>query len=209
MDPNLLATLLNGSLFLTFLSIAIRAFTLYIQLRSPRLFILGLSMSTAALTAAADTVSGTITHIQLNTDWFLYIGQTVSLGYLFLSYFCRSDMALRRLLQWQIISTFPLLLLLLLSPILPAFPNPTVQVILSSSRCLICFLIFSRYASSFVITKETLFGFLMSTAFLLLSIGYFLILPRLLFTQMDLLDQMGDVIRIAGVVTILIGYLRG
>lgn len=209
MDANLLTLLLNGSLFLVFMSIAVRAFVLYMQLRSPRLCILGLSMCTIALTAAADTASGDITSILLNTDWFLYIGQAVSLGYLFLSLFCRSDMTLRRLFRWQMLASVPVLLLLLAAPVLPAMPNVTVKLILSGSRFLICFLIFSYYAVSFIAIKETLFGFLMSVAFFLLTIGYFLILPGMLFAHMEILDQTGDIIRIAGVVTLLMGYLLG
>ncbi len=208
MDPNLLANLLNGLLCIASLSIAVSAFARYIQLRSPRLLILGLSMGTIALTAAADT-AGNITSISLNTDWFLYIGQAVSLGYIFLSLFYRSDSSLRRLLLWQILTTVPLLLLLLLAPVLPDFPNPTIQALLSGSRSLICFLIFGRYAASFVFTKETLFGFLMSAAFLLLSIGYFLILPKILLPHMEIFDQIGDIIRIGGLVMLLMGYLLG
>jgi hypothetical protein len=209
MNIDILATLLNGSLCITSLAIGVRAFARYLQLHGPRLFILGLAMGTIALTAAADTISGTVTSVYLNTNWFLDIGQAVSLGYIFLSLFCSSDNALRRLLLWQILSTVPLLLLLLLAPALPDFPNPTVRAIVSSTRCIICFLIFGRYIYSFIFTKETRFGFLMSVAFLLLSIGYFLILPKILFAHMDMLDQMGDVIRIAGLAILLIGYIRG
>lgn len=209
MNIDVLATLLNGSLCITSLAIGVRAFARYLQLRGPRLFILGLAMGTIALTAAADTISGAITSVQINTNWFLDIGQAVSLGYIFLSLFCRSDSALRRLLLWQILSTAPLLLLLLLAPALPDFPNPTIRAILSGTRCVICFLIFGRYIHSFIFTKETRFGFLMSVAFLLLSIGYFLILPKILFAHMDILDQMGDVIRIGGLATLLVGYIRG
>jgi hypothetical protein len=50
---------------------------------------------------------------------------------------------------------------------------------------------------------------MMSIAFLLLSIGYFLILPSILFAHMEILDQMGDIIRIGGLATLLIGYIRG
>jgi hypothetical protein len=209
MNIDLLATLLNGSLCITSLAIGARAFARYLQLRGPRLFILGLAMGTIALTAAADTISGIITSIPLNTDWFLYIGQAVSLGYIFLNLFYSSDSALRRLLLWQILSTVPLLLLLLLAPALPAFPNPTIQAILSGTRCIICFLIFGRYIYSFIFIKETQFGFLMSVAFLLLSIGYFLVEPKILFAHMDILNQMGDIIRIGGLAILLVGYIRG
>ncbi len=209
MDTNLLANLLNGSLCLISLFIAVRAFVRYFQLRSPRLIILVLSMSMIALTAAADIVGENVAGMKLNTNWFLYIGQTVSFGYIFLSLFCRSDRSLRHLLLWQIIMSVPLLSLLVLSPIMPAFPDLTSQAILSGSRGLICFLIFSRYLSSFLTTKQTFFGLLMSIAFLALSVGYLLILFTLFFAHMDIVDQIGDIIRIGGLVVLLVGYVLG
>ena len=49
----------------------------------------------------------------------------------------------------------------------------------------------------------------MSGAFLLLSIGYFLILPKYFLAHQELLDQLGDVVRILGLIVLLIAYLRG
>src|SRR5690242_16420191 len=85
MSNTLIPNLLAISLFLVALFVSIRAFYTYLQARSPRLFVLGLSMAMIALTAAADFASGNITTITLNTDWFLYIGQSVSLLFIFLS----------------------------------------------------------------------------------------------------------------------------
>src|SRR5215470_15129964 len=198
MDPNTLSNILNALICIASLSIAVRAFILYAQLRSPRLSVLGLAMSVIAVTAAADTVSGSITSIALNTDWFLYIGQAVSLGFILISLFCTTDRSLRRVLLWQITAIGPVALFLLLSPVLPDFPSHNIQAVLSGSRCLICFIIFCRYISSYIFTKETLFSFLMSATFLLLSIGYFLILPKIFFAHMESLDQIGDMIRIGG-----------
>lgn len=209
MDTHLLANLLNGALCLISLFITMRSIVLYLQLRSARLFILALSMCTIAITAAADTLSGNSVNIRLNTDWFLYIGQTVSWGYIFLSLFCSSELSQRRLLLWQIVTTVPLLLLLFFASSLPNFPNPTVQAILSGSRCLVCFLIFTRYIFSFIFTKETRFSLLMSAAFLSLSLGYFLILPSLLLPHGETFDQVGDIVRIAGLVVLLVAYLQG
>jgi hypothetical protein len=50
---------------------------------------------------------------------------------------------------------------------------------------------------------------MMSVAFLLLSTGYFLILPPTIFAHMEIFDQMGDIMRIGGLATLLIGYIRG
>ena len=73
MNPTITANILNVLLAVAFLFIALRAFMLYTQLRSPRLFILGLSMTVIALTSGADFASGVVTNIHLNTDWFLSV----------------------------------------------------------------------------------------------------------------------------------------
>jgi hypothetical protein len=207
-NPTLLPNLLNILLSVVFLSISFRAFLLYVQLRSPRLFILWLSMALIACTAAADFVSGIVTNISLRTDWFLFLGQAVSFLFIFLSLLRGSEKFLRRLALWQVISTALLLLLLLLAPILPDFPNTATQALLSGSRSVICFLIFSFYVSAFL-SKETRFSLLMSGAYLLLSIGYFLILPKYFLAHQEFYDQLGDGIRILGLIVILIAYVRG
>src|SRR5215469_3582663 len=131
MDPNTLSNVLNGLICIASLSIAVRAFVLYAQLRSPRLSVLGLAMSIIALTAAADTVSGSLTTVSLNTDWFLYIGQAVSLGFILTSLFCKSDVSLRHLLLWQVTAIGPVAVFLMLSPVLPDFPSHTLQAVLN------------------------------------------------------------------------------
>jgi len=206
MDPNTTTSILNMLLMVAFLSIALRAFTLYIQLRSPRLFILGLSMTVIALTAGADFASGLLTNIRLDTDWFLYIGQFVSFTFIFLSLLFRSTPSLRRLMYWHILTTGLLLFLLVLAPVLPDFPNTLTQFTLSSTRCIICFILFSYYISS-LISKETRFSILISVAFLLLSIGYCLILPKLLVSHAEFLDQIGDMTRILGIIVLLSAYM--
>ncbi len=208
MESNTITNILNILLAVVFLSIALRALFLYAQLRSPRLFILGLSMSVIALTAAADFAGGIITSIHLNTDWFLYLGQAISFLFIFLSLLFYSTIALRRLMLWHILTSVILLSLLFSASILPELPNPITQFLLSGSRCLICFMIFSYYSSAFF-KKETRFSFLISGAFFLLSLGYSLILPKLFTTHVDFLDPLGDIIRILGVLTLMIAYLIG
>jgi len=206
MDPNITTNILNMLLTVAFLSIALRAFILYTQLRSPRLFILGLSMTVIALTAGADFASGLLTTIRLDTDWFLYIGQFVSFIFILLSLLFRSTPSLRRLMYWHILATGLLLFLLGLAPVLPDFPNTLTQFVLSFSRCMICFILFSYYISS-LISKETRFSILISAAFLLLSIGYCLILPKLLVSHVEFLDQIGDIMRILGIIVFLFAYM--
>ena len=206
MDPNITASILNVLLAVAFLFIALRAFVLYTQLRSPRLFILGLSMTVIALTSGADFASGVVTNIHLNTDWFLYVGQFVSFTFIFLSLVFCSTLSLRRLIYWHILATGMVLLLLILAPVLPGFPNTLTQFILSFARFMICFMLFSYYISSLV-SKGTRFGILISAAFLLLSIGYCLILPKLLVSHVEFLDQIGDITRIVGIIVLLSAYM--
>ncbi|TMD69665.1 MAG: hypothetical protein E6I91_01525 [Chloroflexi bacterium] len=207
MDQNLIANSLSLTLFVVSLFIALRAFYLYVQSHSHRLFILGLSMSVIALTAAAGFLGDNLTSITLNVDWFNYIGQTVSFLFILLSFVRSSDDYLRRLISWQIIASILLMLLLLMAPILPAeFPDPAVtKSLLSGSRGLICFMIFFYYVSSFM-TRETLFSLLMSAAFLLLSFGYFTIVPKYFYPN-DTLDHVGDIMRICGLLALLIVVL--
>jgi len=165
-------------------------------------------MAIIACTAAADFVSGIVTSISLRTDWFLFLGQTVSFLFIFLSLLSSSEQFLRRLVYLQVISSALLLVLLLLAPILPDFPDIATQALLSGSRSVVCFLIFSYYTSAFL-SKETRFSLLMGGAFLLLSIGYCLILPKYFLAHQEFYDQLGDGIRILGLIGILVAYISG
>src|SRR6266568_8133968 len=102
MDPNLIANALSLTLFFVALFISLRAFYLYIQVRSRRLFILGLSLGVISLTAVAGFLGDNVTSISLNVDWFNYIGQTISFLFILLSFFSESDSYLRSLIRWQI-----------------------------------------------------------------------------------------------------------
>lgn len=210
MDPNLIPNILSLTLFLIAFFISLRAFYLYVQARSRRLFILGLSMGIISLTAAAGFAGDNVTSINLNVDWFNYIGQTVSFAFILFSFVRSSDDYLRNLTRWHLLASALLCVLLLLAPILPAeFPNPAVtKTLLSGSRGIICLIIFFYYISAFV-TKETRFSLLMSGAFLLLSVGYLIIIPKYSIPNQDLLDQIGDLTRISGLLTLLTAVLLG
>ena len=58
MGTNLIPNILAVSLFIIGLYVALRAFYVYFLSRSPRLFILGLSMGIISLTAGADFALG-------------------------------------------------------------------------------------------------------------------------------------------------------
>jgi len=207
MDQNFVANSLSLTLFVVSLFISLRAFYLYTRSRSRRLFILSLSMGMISLTAVAGYAGDNITSISLNVDWFNYIGQTVSYLFILLSFFSESDSYLRRLIGWQIAASAFLLILLLLAPFLPPeFPDPAItKSILSGSRGLICFIICFYYAIVFM-DKETRFSLLMSAAFLLLCIGYSIIIPKYT-TPNDVLDRSGDLMRIAGLIFLLFAVL--
>jgi hypothetical protein len=210
MDPNLIANALSLTLFFVALFISLRAFYLYIQVRSRRLFILGLSMGVISLTAVAGFLGDNVTSINLNVDWFNYIGQTISFLFILLSLFGSSEEYLRGLMRWQVVVSLLLLCLFLLAPVLPAeFPYPAVtKSILSGSRGLICLAIFVSYFSAYM-TKETRFSLLMSIAFLFLSIGYLMIIPKYSIANLDLVDQLGDLTRICGLFTLSLAVLTG
>src|SRR6266581_2573239 len=113
MGSNLIPNILAVLLFVIALFISLRAFYVYTRSLSPRLFILGLSMGVISLTAAADFASSNITSITLNTDWFLYIGQAVSLLFILLSFLRSSETYFKGLMRWHILVSALLLCFLL------------------------------------------------------------------------------------------------
>jgi hypothetical protein len=209
-SAEMITTVLNALLSAAFLIISLRAFFLYLSARSARLFILGLAMGMIALTAAADTFSSNNSSpLQLNTDWFLFIGQAVSFFFFFLSLVVNTSNHLRGLMRWHIVLSLFLLLLLVFSPLLPDMPSPLLRTTLSGSRCLICFVIFFYYVRVFT-SKETRFAFLMNASFLLLSFGYFvLILASTLSANHALVDHVGDVMRICGGLLLFTAFMAG
>jgi hypothetical protein len=207
MDQNFVPNLLSLTLFFVSLFISLRAFYLYFQARSRRIGILAIAMGIISLTAIAGFAGDNVTSISLNVDWFNYIGQTVSFIFILLSFINASEAYLRNLMRWQLVISVLLLALMFLSPVLPPeFPSPTfTKTFLSGSRGLICHIIFYYYACSFV-KMETRFSLLMALAFLALSFGYFIILPKY-FTPNDTLDRIGDIIRVFGLIVLFFAVL--
>jgi hypothetical protein len=171
-------------------------------------------MAIIALTAAAGFIGDNVTSISLNVDWFNYIGQTVSFLFIFLSLLFKREHSLRILVGWHLLACIPLLILLILAPVLPPeFPNPVVtKTLLSGSRGVICGFIFLYYMFAFT-TKETRFSFLMGTAFLLLSVGYFIVILKYGGNSgpisADVIDRVGDITRISGSIALFIAIVRG
>ena len=207
MDPNLVPNLLSLTLFFVSLFISLRAFFLYTRSRSRRLGILAIAMGIISLTAIAGFAGDNVTSITLNVDWFNYIGQTVSFSFILLSFFGSSETYLRSVMRWQIALSILLLGLMALSPVLPPeFPSPAVtKSLLSGSRGLICHIIFYYYVVSFM-KNETRFSLLMGLAFLALSFGYWIILPKYI-TPNDALDRTGDIMRVCGLIFLFLAVL--
>ncbi|HLZ57415.1 MAG TPA: hypothetical protein VKR06_10750 [Ktedonosporobacter sp.] len=209
MDANQITTVLNAILSGIFLIISLRAFYLYIRVRSSRLFVLALSMATITLTTTFDTFGDSITrltHIQLNTDWFLFVGQAIGFLFFFLSIVLQDQDRLRVLVRYQVAISMLVLLPLLFLPAIPALSNPLLRLTLSGSRSIICFTIFFYYVTIFT-RKETRFSLLMIVSFLLLSFGYLVLLPTYLLPNQDVLDHIGDIVRICGLTLMLMGFI--
>ena len=205
MISSLIPDVLAIVLALVTAAISIRAFVTYAHSHIPLVFLLGLAMGLLALTGLADFASSHLTTLTLNTDWFLYVGQAVSFLFLFLGLLSNAEGYQRQLMIWQILTSVVVLLLLILASILPAVPPGMVKFVLSGTRCLLCFLIFFRYVSFFM-SKESRFSLLMATSFLLLSFGYLIIVLQYSVQVPVLFDNLGDVIRIGGLLLFLFAF---
>jgi hypothetical protein len=207
-SSTLIPTVLAIFLFAVALLVSLRALYIFNQTRSPRLFILGLSLGVIALTALADLISSNLTSITLNTDWFLYIGQAVSFLFILLSLISSNDAYLNRLMRVHVLVSVVLIGLLVLSPTLPPFSNVAIKAILSGSRSVICFGIFFSYISAFM-NKQTRFSLLMSIAFMLVAFGYLMIAQQYFVSDSGLFDNIGDLTRMLGLCVLLLAVFGG
>src|SRR5579863_7117608 len=145
----LIPNLLDVSLCLVALFIAVRSFDIYSRFRQYRLFILGLSMVLVSLSAAADFTSSYVKAVPLHTDWFLYIGQAVGFLFILLSLAQGSDGYLRGLMRLNILAFILLLVLLFFSPALPAI-DAVPRALFGFARFIICMVIFVVYYSAYM-----------------------------------------------------------
>lgn len=212
-SPDLLAAnwvqnILAAFLFCVTLSISIRAFLIYARTDSPRVLILGISMGVIALTALADFISSNITGVTLHTDWFLYLGQATSYLFIALSLLRSTNNYFRYLIRTQIFITALLIGIVLLSPTLPDLPFLWLRVLLSGARIVCCLAIFFSYISAYM-AKHTRFSLLMGISFVLLAFGYLVLIQKYFTANGDMLDHVGDFIRIAGLIVLFIATLIG
>ena len=172
----LLPHLLDVSLCLVALFIALRSFDMYARFHQYRLFILGLSMVLVSISAAADFISSYIIVIKLQTDWFLYIGQSVGFLFILLSLLRSSDSYLRSLMRLDIVALDLLLILRLLSPVLPPM-SMTTRTVFGFTRTIICLFILIAYFSTYV-SKPSRFSLLMSISFFFFTANYLMSLHQ-------------------------------
>lgn len=199
----LLPHLLDVSLCLVALFIAVRSFDIYARFHQYRLFILGLSMVLVSLSAAADYIASYVTAITLQTDWFLYIGQSVGFLFILLSLIGSTDTYLRGLMRLYIAVFAFLLILLFLAPIFPPM-NMTTRTVLGFSRFVICMLILIAYFSTYL-SKPSRFSLLMSISFFFFTANYLMSLQQYfvpILNQYIFRDQ-GDISGVIGLVVLV------
>jgi hypothetical protein len=203
MDNRLIPNLLDVSLCLVALFIAVRSFDLYSRLRQYRLFILGLSMVLLSLSAAADFTSSYIRAVALHTDWFLYIGQSVGFLFILLSLAQSSDRYLRSLMNLNILVFLALLFVLFLSPALPDMSN-SARTLFGFVRLIICMFILCAYFSAYL-NKPARFSFLMSAAFFFFTIDYLITLEQYVVPTLSqyLFRAPGDITGVIGLVMLV------
>lgn len=203
MDNRLIPNLLDVSLCLVALFIAVRSFDIYARFRQYRLFILGLSMVLLSLSAAADFTSSYISVVALHTDWFLYIGQSVGFLFILLSLAQSSDTYLRNLMNLNIVMFLIMLVVLFLSGALPDMPN-AARTFFGFVRLIICMLILCAYFSA-NINKPSRFSLLMSASFFFFTIDYLITLEQYVVPSLNqyLFRAPGDITGVIGLLMLV------
>ncbi len=203
MDVNIFLLVLS----ILALIIAVFAFYKYSLTLSDSLFSLGLSMGTISIAIFCGYLN--VVHlgdVTLNVGWIWYAGTSSALCFMFLNSMVASSEQLRLLKSWQIVATILFLVLLLLSPTFPLFPNALTPALLNLARPFFCTLAFCRYAMLYI-SKETRFCLVMSFAFLSLGVGFALITPQLLDPSLVVVTVVGACLRILGYSTLLFAYV--
>jgi len=83
-----------------------------------------------------------------------------------------------------------------------------LRALMSGSRGFLCLLICFAYTSA-SLRKGTRFSVLMGIAFLLLSAGYIVLLQKYFVPLPSLVDNLGDLIRMGGLLTLLLAVFWG
>ena len=191
------------------LGTGIAAFRRYSITQSERLFIVGVSMTMAAIgitSGALDTIPA-LNHYGL--EWAWYVGTSFGYFLLFLSSIMKSAEQFRILRRWSIITGGVVILMIILSPILPDIShNQNAIVLLNTLRAAICALGFSRYLALYT-SKETRFSLLLCLAFLSLMIGYVTVIAQALSPVIARFLLIDIIIRIIGNFLLFIAFIAG
>jgi hypothetical protein len=186
--------------------ISIYAFYKYSLTLSDALFSLGLSMGTIAIAILCGYLNVVqIGGVTLHVAWIWYAGTSIALCFMFFNSIVTSSEQLRLLKSWQIIATILFLVLLLLTPTFPAFPDALTPALLNLIRPFFCGLAFFRYVMLYI-SKETRFTLVMSIAFLLLGVGFAMITPQLLDPTLVLVTAIGAILRVIGYSALVLAY---
>ena len=127
------------------LGISIYVFYRYFLTLSDALFSLGLSMGTIAIAIFCGYLNVVhLGNVTLNVGWIWYAGTSSALCFMFLNSIVTSSEQLRLIKSCQIIATILFLVLLLLTPTFPPFPNALVPALLNLARPFFCALAFCQ-----------------------------------------------------------------
>lgn len=190
--------------------ISMRAFFLYYKSRRDILFIVGLSMAVIFLGGVAGIIGDyLLTSGSFNTFWFRYIGQVVSYLFIFSISLPGVERHMRFLKRLNIVATAAMLLMLALTPVLPPISSVTLMEVLSGARGVVCLGIFFNYYFVLYSMKGTRFSLLMCLAFLLITVGITTYTIKFSVTNPLPYDYVGDSIRAAGLVLMLIAFFVG
>jgi hypothetical protein len=205
MDFLIVTSLLLLVFALLCLGIGIYAFYKYSVTEDERLFVVGMAM----MITAGGILCGSLDQAHLlpvNLGWAWYAGTSSGFFLLFLSSIMRSMKQFHLLKNWEMVVAALFVILLVATPILPAFSNLYVPVVLSFCRSIICFLGFFRYTILYIF-KKTRFSFLMLFAFLSLTLGYVILIPQLLDPVLAVLALVGAIVRILGICVLFIAFV--
>ncbi len=189
--------------------IAIRAFYMYALSRSEVLFVLGLSMCFIAVAVIMGNI-GDARLVPYNTNWARYASSSSAALFIFLSSLVKSHEQLGQLKRAQVIFAAGLVVLIALTPILPAFSSQLIPVALNNIRTAIYGAALLRYAYLYIL-KESRFSLIMSFGFLLLVTGFILVNPQLLYPNPTtaVLNIIGSFVRVIGYSLLLVTYSIG
>jgi hypothetical protein len=207
MNDQAIISLLLFILSMLCLGIGIYAFYRYSETKSERLFAFGMSL----VITAGGIMCGSLDQahlLPLNFGWAWYAGSSSGYFLIFMSSILTSTEQFRNLKRWSLILAVLLITVLVLTPLLPAFPNIYVPVSLNILRTVICALGLLCYLRLYT-SKGTRFSFLMLFTFLFLTVGFAILTPQLLDPTLSQLAIAGAVIRILGVGGLFTAFVTG